>query len=178
MTSGRTTPRDDLPTGTVTFNGGTAQNKLMSPAFGVSQPLGNVVAGTHTLKIVPNGNGAAYVDGFCLANATKGAAATNGPGTTSTSASTLAPGQSTSSPLALPTGTTALSVLTQPTGGSATTLILNPVGTVVGTLNAAVSGISTMDLPSPALGNYTIKTINTGTSSVDVLTLATPQVQR
>ena len=78
---------------------------------------------------------------------------------------------------ALPTGTTALSVLTQPTGGTAKTLILNPLGSVVGTLNA-VSGISTVDLPAPALGIYTIQTINTGTTSVDTLTLATPQVQR
>lgn len=166
------------PVGTVTFKGGAAQNKLMSPAFGVSQPFGNLVAGTHTLKIVPKGDGAAYVDGFCLSNAAKGAAAASGPGATSISSSTLALGQSTSRPLALPTGATTLSVLTQATGGSARTLILNPLGTVVGTLNQAASGLSTMDLPSPAIGTYTIKTINIGTTPVEVLTLATPQVQR
>ena len=166
-----------LPAATVSFNGGTSQNKLKSPAFGVSQLFGNLSAGTHTLKIVPNGNGAAYVDGFCLANASKGAAATSGPGATSASASTLAVGQSASIPLSLPTGTTTLSVLTQSTGGSAKTLILNPLGTVVGTLNA-VSGITATDLPSPMLGTYTIQTVNTGTAPVDVWTLATPQVHR
>jgi hypothetical protein len=56
------------------------RTRLMSPAFGVSQPFGNLAAGTHTLKIVPSGNGAVYVDGFCLTNATKGAAAASGPG--------------------------------------------------------------------------------------------------
>jgi len=165
------------PAGTINYNGGTAQNKLKSPAFGVNQQFGNLPAGTHTLKIVPNGNGAAYVDGFCLANASKGAAATSGPGATSTSASTLAPGQSTTLPLALPSGTTTLSVLTQSTGGSAKTLILNPLGTVVGTLNA-VSGFTATDLPSPTPGTYSIQTVNIGTSPVDVWTLATPQVQR
>jgi hypothetical protein len=165
------------PAGTINFYGGTAQNKLKSPAFGVNQQFGSLAAGTHTLKIVPNGDGAVYVDGFCLANATKGAAATSGPGATNASSNTLAPGQSTSNPVTLPTGTTTLSVLTQSTGGSAKTLILNPLGTVVGTLNA-VSGITTVDLPSPTLGSYTIQTLNTDTSSVDVWTVATPQVQR
>jgi hypothetical protein len=68
-------------------------------------------------------------------------------------------------------------VLSLPDGRLGQDVDPQPAGSVVGTLNA-VAGISTMDLPSPALGIYTIQTVNTGTTSVDVLTLATPQVQR
>jgi len=149
--------------------------------FDFQDPKTKARAGEITAPLTPDAmarDGAAYVDGFCLANATKGAAAPSGPGPTSGSMSTLAPGQSTSIPLALPTGATTLSVLTQSTGDSARTLIVDPLGTVVGALTAPALGISTVDLPSPALGIYTIQTINNGSSSVDVLTLATPQVQR
>ena len=165
------------PAATVSFNGGAPQNKLMSPAFGVTQALGGLAAGTHTLKIVPDGNGAAYVDGFCLSNAAKGAASASGPGTTSGSSATLAPNQSATLPVTLSIGATTLSVMTLSSGGASKTTILDPFGSAVGVLNAA-TGIATVDLPSLPLGLYTIQTVNTGTSSVDTLTLATPQVQR
>jgi len=84
---------------------------------------------------------------------------------------------STSTRLSATILSTTLSVLTQSTGGSAKTLIINPLGKAVGTLNA-LSGMTTLDLASPTLGIYTIQTTNNGNSPVDVVTLATPQVQR
>ena len=165
------------PVGTVNFNGGTAQNSLTSPTFGASQVFGAIAAGQHTLTITPNGDGASYVDGFCLSNAAVSQYPTTGPSATTTSTQTLSLGQTASTKVDVPAGATTLSLLAQSTGGSTKTLILDPLGSVVSTLNA-VSGITAVDLASPALGTYTIQTVNIGTTSVNVSTFATPQVQR
>ncbi len=172
---------DGVQVATVSYKGGTAQNTAKSPAFGFSKQLAGVAPGAHTLRVVPNGDGVSYVDGFCLYNASASAPASGStaPGATSAGAQSLAPGQGLLLPLAIPAGAQSVSLMSESNAGLGYKLLLvDASGSVLKTASASSSGLAGAEVPLRPGGTYLLKLVNTGLGPLQVWTAATPLVAR
>lgn len=167
------------PLGTVSYRGGTDQNTTRSPAFGFSSNFANLPAGTHTLRIVPNGDGVSFVDGFCMKNASPGTQTSlAGPGGTMNNTSSLAVGQGLSKLLPLSPGTKALAIMAETNNAAPVRItLIDPTGLTVRSIDVS-SGVGAISLPAPVIGNYIIKATNLSGAPVTVWTSVTPWISR
>jgi hypothetical protein len=165
------------PIGTVSYRGGSVQNTTRNPAFGFSSNFGKLPAGTHTLRIVPNGDGVSFVDGFCTKNANVGTqTSTSTPGGTMTNTSSLAVGQALSKLLPLTVGTRSLAIMAESANGAPVRIsLIDPSGLTVKSIDVS-SGVGAITLPAPLVGNYLIKGTNLSGGPVTVWTSATPMM--
>jgi len=132
--------------------------------------------GFHTFELV-NLNGPAYVDKFCITNATSSTMATAGPGTTTTSTSALAIGQSLLQNVLVPSNALGFSVAAEANVNVPYTLVvIDPTGQVLGTVNSSSNGIASVSIPVSTPGLYVIRLVNVGVGPVNIWTAATPQV--
>lgn len=168
------------PAATVSYKGGTAQNTARSPAFGFSKHLIGIAPGTHTLRVVPRGDGVSYVDGFCLRNvSTGGQPAPAGPGQTSLGTLSLSPGQASGTFMTAPAGAESLSVLSESSVALPYRLVLvDASGTVLKMADASQGGLAAVEAKVKPGGTYLLKTVNLGLGPLKVWTASTPYVVR
>jgi len=134
--------------------------------------------GFHTFELV-NLTGPAYVDEFCITNATSSTMATAGPGTTSTSTNLLAVGGQAVQNLLVPSNALAFSVAAEANANVPYKLIvIDPSGKVLGTVNSSANGIASVSVPVSTTGLYVIQLVNVGLGPVNIWTAATPEVTR
>ncbi|MBV9926125.1 MAG: exo-alpha-sialidase [Acidobacteria bacterium] len=172
---------DGAQVATVSYRGGTAQNTAKSPAFGFSRQFSGIAAGTHTLRIVPNGDGVSYVDGFCLYNAGANARAAGGaPGATAAGVQSLIAGQGLVRTLTLPAGAQTLNVLAEAGAPVPYRLVVldAATGAVVAAAAPSAAGLAGVEVPVRPGGTYLLKLFNVGVGPVQVWTAATPFVTR
>jgi len=132
--------------------------------------------GFHTFELV-NLNGPAYVDEFCITNATSSTMATAGPGTTTTSTSALALGQSLLQNVLVPSNALGFSMAAEADVNVPYTLVvIDPTGKVLGSVNSSSNGIASVTMPVTATGLYVIQLVNVGLGPINIWTAATPQV--
>ncbi len=132
--------------------------------------------GFHTFELV-NLTGPAYVDKFCITNATSSTMATAGPGTTTTSTSALAAGQSLLQSVLVPSNALGFSVAAEADANVPYKLVvIDPSGKVLGTVNSSANGIASVTMPVSTTGLYVIQLVNAGVGPVNIWTAATPQV--
>jgi len=138
----------------------------------------NIVGkGFHTFELV-NLTGPAYVDEFCITNATSSTMATAGPGTTMTSTSALAIGQSLLQNVMVPSNALGFSVAAEADVNVPYTLVvIDPTGKVLGSVNSSSNGIASVTMPVSTTGLYVIQLVNVGLGPVNIWTAATPYVQ-
>lgn len=170
---------DNNAVGTVSYRGGADQNTTRDPAFGFSSKFGSIPSGNHIFRIVPNGDGVSFVDGFCIKNAATGTQTpAAGPGGTMNNTSSLTIGQGLSKLLPLPTSTKALAIMAETDNGAPFRLtLIDPLGSTVKTVDMS-SGIGVITVPAPKIGTYVLKGTNIGGTSVTVRTSVTPWVSR
>jgi hypothetical protein len=163
--------------GTISYQGGSGS--MHHPTFGVSASFNIVGQGTHTFEL-RDINGAAYVDKFCVTNGdSSGAAASAGPGTTSTNTNSLASGQQLLQNFMVPSNALAFSVAAESDVNVPYKLtVIDPTGNVVGTVNSSANGIASVNMPLTKPGLYVIQLVNVGVGPVNIWTAATPYVQR
>jgi hypothetical protein len=139
----------------------------------------NIVGkGFHTFELV-NLTGPAYVDEFCITNATSSAKATAGPGTTSTSTKLLAVGGQALQNLLVPANALGFSLAAEADVNVPYKLVvIDPTGKVLGTVNSSSNGIGSVTMPVSTSGLYVIQLVNVGLGPVNIWTAATPQVTR
>jgi hypothetical protein len=137
----------------------------------------NIVGkGFHTFELV-NLTGPAYVDEFCITNATSSTMATAGPGTTSTSTNLLAAGGKAVQNLLVPSNALGFSVAAEADANVPYKLVvIDPTGKVLGSVNSSSNGIASVTMPVSTTGLYVIQLVNAGVGSVNIWTAATPQV--
>jgi Carboxypeptidase regulatory-like domain len=153
---------------TVSFAGSSGGTK--TPQLGFSATYAGLAAGAHRVEL-RNIRGVAYVDGFCVEQATSTAAPAAGPGATTS-------GQSMTQSVALPPGTKALSVIAEASLPVPLQLLLiGPDGVTLATSTAA-NGLATLDVANVGAGMYTVKAVNLSIGPVSVWMAATPLVSR
>jgi hypothetical protein len=167
------------PIGTVSYKGGSSQNTTRNTAFGFNSEFGNLPAGSHTLKIVPNGDGVSFVDGFCMKNASPGTQdSATAPGGTMNNTSSIAVGQGVSKLLPLSTGTKALAIMAESANGAPVRItLIDPTGLTVRSIDVS-GGVGAISLPAPLVGNYVLKGTNLSGAPVTIWTSVTPLVSR
>ncbi|HET9795738.1 MAG TPA: fibronectin type III domain-containing protein [Thermoanaerobaculia bacterium] len=163
---------DGIAKGTVSFAG--PQGDVRSPQFGASLTFDGLAAGTHTFEL-RSINGAAYVDGFCLASASSSAQPAAGPGSTTNATGTISAAQQLISTVSLPAKTTAVA-LAADASAPIQLVLMSSTGTVLATASNT-SGPAVIEAPASA-GTYLVKTVNVSAGPVTVWTATTPYVSR
>ena len=157
---------------------GFAGENANDPLFGSSRRFAGLQPGMHEFAIHPNGNGAVYIDKFCLENSTSNGHPADGPGQTTTNSGTLLPGAELSMPITLGTNAKAISVVTEATGGSSKIVLLNPLGTQIASATTNAKGLAVIHQNVSQAGVYIVKTVNLSVGPIKVWTAATPTINR
>jgi hypothetical protein len=166
---------DGVTKGPISFNG--TQGSTKAPAFGSKIEFGNLAAGSHTLAIA-NLSGTAYVDRFCLENASSTGTPSSGPGATASNSGTQSAGQQSTSSLTVPANAQSISIVAESTPQVPVTIVLiDPSGLTLATASNS-SGLAVINQPVTQGGIYLVKTINLSLGPVNVWTAATPYVTR
>jgi hypothetical protein len=146
--------------------------------FGSSRRFGGLQPGRHTIEVRGNGNGAIYVDQFCLESSRSNGAPSSGPGATSTGSGTLGLGDELLTQVTVPANATSISVLTEAIGGRARVVVVDPNGLSLQIAETNDKGLAVIEQPVSRSGLYLVKTINLGVGPIQVWTAATPTVSR
>jgi hypothetical protein len=167
---------DGVSQGMIDYLGftGTANN----PVFGSSKRFGGLQPGQHTIEIYATGDGAVYLDKFCLESSSSNGTPAEGMGATSTNSGTLLPGGELVTAVTLNSNAKALSVVMAATGGAGKIVVLNPLGAQIATATTNAKGLASLEKTITAPGVYLVKTINLSLGPIQVWTAATPTIKR
>lgn len=153
-------------------------DSVVDAQFGVSRRFGGLQPGLHEFAIHPHGNGAVYIDRFCLESSSSNGQPTEGPGETTTGGGTLLLGGQLLAPLTLNTNAKSVSVVLEATGGPAKIVLVNPLGVQLSTATTNAKGLAVLHQPVTQAGAYIVKTINLSAGPIQVRTAVTPTLRR
>ena len=168
---------DGVSQGTIDYLGFVGDTAL-DPQFGVSRRFGGLQPGSHTFEIRSTGNGAVYVDQFCLESSASNGHPAEGPGQTSSNSGSLLPGGQLVLPVTANSNVKAISVAMEATGGLAKIVLVNPLGAQIASATTNAKGLASLKQTVTQSGVYLVKTISLSAGPIQVWTAATPTVNR
>jgi hypothetical protein len=164
---------DGVSQGAISYAG--TLGSAHDPQFGFNVRYGNLPPGAHTLEI--RANGTAFVDGFCLESSASNAQPAAGPGTTQTSSTSLAALAEQLVSITVPANAQAISIAAESSSGLVKLILINPNGLTLAMADTS-NGVAVINQPVTAGGVFLAKLISANAGPVNVLTVATPYVNR